>query len=304
VWVFFVWLTTEGILIMGIDKLKNAGLILLFAGNLIFFASAYYFHQDHASLEEQLQEVTSARDSALSEKVALQAEITLLQNRLNSRQPEARSSEQEVSNLERLLNLRDEELQKLKQQLDRQPSDNRNTVSNRRDEGRSRRGGNMQERMERLKEENPEEYERMQNRIGEFQRRREEQTARRELFFKKLDVSKLNSEQRRTISEYQELLVASEEMANRAWQGGEQANFQEMMEQGRAIREMSGTVREILLQNLDNQAGARGDTLGNSVQEILEITSMGGGNMGGGGNMSRGGGGGGGRFQGRGGRQR
>jgi chromosome segregation ATPase len=268
---------------MGLDKLKKAGLVLLFAGNLIFFAAAYYFHYDHASLQEQLQELAASRDSALSEKVALQTEITLLQNRLNSRQSDARDSNQEVSNLERLLSSRDEELLQLRHQLANRSSGerNRNTdnAGSRRGaaEDRSRRGGgNMQERMERLKEENPEEYARVQSRMNEFQKRREEQTAQRELFFKNLDVSKLSSDQRRAVSEYQELLVASEEMANSIWQGGGQADFREMMEQRRAIGEMSENVRDILLQNLGNQVGVGGETLSANVQEILDMTSMGG----------------------------
>ncbi len=274
---------------MGLDKLKKAGLFLLCSGNLFFFAAAYYFYQDHSSLQEQLQDSMAARDAALSEKVSLLAEIELLQNRVSNRSSVFRNSDQEIANLERLLDFRDEELQQLKRQLEGQSgSSTANTVAPRREEARTRRGGNMQERMERLKEENPEEYERMQTRINEFQKQREEQTARRELFFKNLDVSQLSSEQRRTISEYQELLAVSEEIANNLWQGGEPANFQEMMEQGRAIREMSETVREILLRNLGNQAGVSGETLSSSVQEILEMTSMSGG----------------GRFQGRGGRAR
>jgi len=282
------------------DKLKSAGLILLLAGNLIFFAAAYYFHYDHASLQEQLQEVTMSRDSALSEKVALQSEITLLQNRLNSRQSDTRDSNQELDNLERLLSSRDEELLRLRSQLaDRSTGErnrNANSSDNRRGgDARSRRGGgSMQERMERLKEENPEEYARVQNRMNEFQKRREEQTAQREFFFKNLDVSKLSSEQRRTVSEYQELLVASEELANSMWQGGEQVDFREMMEQRRTIMEMSGNVRDILLQNLGNQVGVGGETLSANVQEILNMTSMSG--------PAGGQGGLGGRLQGRGGR--
>lgn len=261
---------------MGLDILKKIALFLLCLGNLFFFAAAFYFYQDHSSLQEQLQEAMAARDAVVAEKVAMQAEIALLENRLANRSFVSRSPDQEIVNLERLLDLRDEELLNLKRQLDGQSA--RNPVSTaefRREEARPRRGGNMQERMERLKDENPEEYERMQARMNEFQRQREEQTARRELFFKNLDVSKLSSDQRRTLSEYQELLAANEDMTNNLWQNGAQANFQEMMERGRTIREMSETVREILLQNLGNQLGG-GENLSSSVQEILDMTSMGG----------------------------
>lgn len=261
---------------MEFDKLKKAGLLLLCSGNLLFFATAYYFFQDHSSLQEQLQEMTIARDTVLSEKVSLQATLELLQSHLGNHTSASRNSDQEIANLERLLDFREEELQQLKKQLDGQSQANLNTPVARQEEPRSRRSGNMRERMERLKEENPEEYERMQTRLNEFQKQREEQNARRELFFKNLDVSKLSKDQRRTVSEYQELLAANEEMANSMWQGGESANFQEMMEQGRAIREMSETVREILLQNLGNQAGIGGENLSSNVQEILDMTSIGG----------------------------
>lgn len=262
---------------MGLDKLKKTGLFFLFCGNLVFFAAAYYFFQDHSSLQEQLIEERAARDAVLSEKVALQAEIELLHNRLGNRSSVSRTSDQEIANLEKLLDFREEELQQLKKQLDGQPRTTSNSPSARQEEPPPRRGGNMQERMERLKEENPEEYERMQTRMNEFLKRREEQNARRELFFKNLDVSKLSSEQRQTISKYMELLVANEERTNNLWQGGDRANFQEMMEQGRALREMSENVRDILLQNLGNQVGVGGETLSNNVRDILEMTSMGGG---------------------------
>jgi chromosome segregation ATPase len=263
---------------MEFDKVKKSVLLLLCASNLFFFVLAYYFFQDHSSLQEQLQDMTVSRDTALSENVALQSEIKLLQNQLSSRSSAPRDSDQEIANLEKLLDFRDEELQQLKKQLDGQPPDNRNAPAARQDRERFPRRGNMRERMERLKAENPEEYERMQARMNEFQKQREEQSARRELFFKNLDVSKLSKDQRRIVSDYQELLAANEEMVNSMWQGGERPNFQEMMEQGRAIREMSETVREILLQNLGNQIGIGGENLSDNVQEILEMTSMG--NMG------------------------
>jgi hypothetical protein len=261
---------------MEFDKLKKSVVLLLCGGNLLFFAVATYFFQDHSSLQEQLQEMTVSRDTALSENVTLQAEIKLLQSQLVSRSSTPRDSDQEIANLEKLLDFRDEELEQLKKQLDGQSPANRTAPVAWQDRERSPRRGNMRERMERLKAENPEEYERIQTRMNEFQKQREEQSARRELFFKNLDVSKLSKDQRQIVSEYQELLAANEEMVNTMWQGGERANFQEMMEQGRAIREMSETVREILLQNLGNQVGIGGENLSNNVQEILEMTSMGG----------------------------
>ena len=261
---------------MEIEKIKKTGLLLLFAGNLFFIAAAYYFRQDNASLKELLDEMTASRDSAVSEKVALQAEMELLQDRLKIKADVPRNTGQEIANLERPLDLRDEELQQLKKQLDGlpQPAAGVSTAEN---EARPRRGWNLQERMERLKEENPEEFERMQIRMNEFQKRREEQAAGRELFFKNLDVTKLNDDQRRLLSEYQELLANNEQMLNNLWQNGQPPNFQEMMEQGRVLREMSGNVRDIMLQNLGNHRGTSGESLSSSVQEILDMTSTGGG---------------------------
>lgn len=265
---------------MGLDQLKKTSIVLLLCiGNLFFFAAAAYFRQDNASLHDQLKDVTAARDEVLSEKVALQSEVAVLNNRLQNRLSVSRDSDQEVANLERLLDFREEELLQLKRQLEAQtgtrPDSTAAPTPRRREEARPRRSGNMRERMERLKEENPEEYERIQNRMSEFQKYREEQSARRELFFKNLDVSKLSREQRTIVSEYQELLTASEETANSLWQGGERPNFQEMMEQRRTLQEMSESVRKILFENLGNQTGISGENLSSKIQEILDMTSMG-----------------------------
>lgn len=258
---------------MDIEKLKKAGLLLLFCSNLGFLAAAFYFHQDNFSLRDQLQEITAARDAAVSEKVALLTENSSLQNRLKSRPETYRNADLEIANLEKLLDLREEELADLKKQLAGAGRFNGEGPSQADGGSRRRRPETMPDRLARLKEENPAEYDQIQKRREEFQKRREEQTARRELFFKTLDVSKLSSDQRRLLSEYQDLLAGSDEMLNSFWQGGQQSDFREMMEQGRTLREMSETVREILLQNLGNQTGLAGEALSSSVKEILEMTT-------------------------------
>ncbi|MFA6929408.1 MAG: hypothetical protein WCT05_03700, partial [Lentisphaeria bacterium] len=257
---------------MEIEKIKKTGLILLFSSNLFFFAAAFYFYQDHASLSEQLREVAESRDTLMAEKVTLQAENLRLKNRLDNKVELPHNSGQEIANLEKLLELREEELVQLKKQLEHssQPAAG---ISAQENASSRRRGGNMQERIERLKEENPEEYERIQNRMAEFRKSREEQIDQRELFFKNLDLAQLSNEQRSTLTEYQDLLTRNDEVLNTLGQGEQPADFQEIMEQSRALHEMSETVRDILLQNLGKQIGTGGEVLSDNVKEILQITS-------------------------------
>lgn len=260
---------------MNSDKIKKVLVILLLSANVVFVAAAYYLYQDNISLKNQNQEISEARDSALTEKIVLENENDKLLNRIQSSNSGTKDSSKEVENLEKLLNLREEEIAQLKNQLE-----NNLAGSNQRggrDTRAARDNNSREDRMRRFREENPEQFQRMQERVADFRQQREDQQAKRELFFKSLDLSKCSAEERRKVSEYQDMLIRSEEMAAAMWnpENRQQVNFRDMMEQAQELQERSEEVREILLQNLEQEMLSNNrQSLPARVNEIIENTSI------------------------------
>ncbi|MDY0175268.1 MAG: hypothetical protein RBT25_00070 [Lentisphaeria bacterium] len=249
---------------MSVDKKKFA-LTLLFAGNLIFFASTFYFMQDNQSLQEQLKDLNANREKLLTETETLRGENKRLQNRPQARAEDERSKQQ-IESLESLLDRREEEIAALRRQL---PGQTEGGEAGR----RAQRGADAQNRGRGNRQLSPEQSERMQARREEMQKRLEEQSAKREYFFKNLDVSQMSAEQRGQISRYQELLANQENLFNAPRSEGQRPDFTEMMQRANEIAELSVSVKETLLQNLARQLGTPEESFSNEVNEILEHTT-------------------------------
>lgn len=249
---------------MSVDKKKFA-LTLLFAGNLIFFASTFYFMQDNQSLQEQLKDLNANREKLLTETETLRGENKRLQNRPQARAEDERSKQQ-IESLESLLDRREEEIAALRRQL---PGQTEGGEAGR----RAQRGADAQNRGRGNRQLSPEQSERMQARREEMQKRLEEQSAKREYFFKNLDVSQMSAEQRGQISRYQELLANQENLFNAPRSEGQRPDFTEMMQRANEIAELSVSVKETLLQNLARQLGTPEESFSNEVKEIMEHTT-------------------------------
>lgn len=256
---------------MSVDKKKFA-LTLLFAGNLIFFASTFYFMQDNQSLQEQLKDLNANREKLLTETETLRGENKRLQNRPQARAEDERSKQQ-IESLESLLDRREEEIAALRRQL---PGQTEGGEAGR----RAQRGADAQNRGRGNRQLSPEQSERMQARREEMQKSREEmqkrleeQSAKREYFFKNLDVSQMSAEQRGQISRYQELLANQENLFNAPRSEGQRPDFTEMMQRANEIAELSVSVKETLLQNLARQLGTPEESFSNEVKEIMEHTT-------------------------------
>ncbi len=260
---------------MNFENPNRTLLVVLIVGNVLFFVAALYSHLDAGSLREQLSETAAARDQTLVQNAELQNENNRLKTLAVSKPAQTVSDNGTVAKLEQLLDMRDAELAELKKQLESNPA--RNFAGEQRERGgapRNREG--MQERMERLRTENPEEYARIQNFREDMQRRNQERIANRDNFFKNLDVSRMTGEQRELLTRYRDLLAANDELMA----AGGDADRNTMRENYQALQDMRESVQELLLNNLAERNGISAAMLSENVRDIMEIT---GGGFGGGG---------------------
>lgn len=271
------------------DQSKKFAIVMLLS-TVLFIAVSAIVYQDNVTLRSHLNEMTAERDTFLARTGELELELGRLRNRKAGALTaiEAESSN-DVAALEQLLDRRDAEVAELKQQLARSP--NPPAVSER---GNRRGGGDMQDRIERLREENPEAYERMQTMREEMRKRREETAAKREDYLKNLNLKALSDKQREAVQDFRALMAANQDLMA-SMESGDMSrdNMREMMENSRAINAMSTTVRDILISQLGQKLGTDGNSLANGVNDIMEITGSGfGGGFGGfgGGGARRGGG--------------
>ncbi|NLF92525.1 MAG: hypothetical protein GX564_01450 [Oligosphaeraceae bacterium] len=263
---------------MNFENPNRTFLVVLLFGNLLFFVAAMYSHLDAGSLREQLSETAAARDQILVQNTELQTENKRLKTLAASKPAQTAGDNGTLAKLEQLLDMRDAELAELKKQLEGNRPRNREEGQRERGSAPRNREG-MQERMERLRTENPQEYARIQNFREDMQRRNQERIANRDNFFKNLDVSRMTGEQRELLTRYRDLLSANDELMA----AGGSTDRDTMRENYQALRDMRESVQELLLNNLAERNGISAATLSGSVKDILEITGGGfGGGFGGG----------------------
>lgn len=270
------------------DQNKKIALVLLLS-TVVFIAVSAFIYQENSTLRSQLAGMTSERDTYLARAGEQELELGRLRNRKTST---VAAIEGEGTNgvtaLEQLLDQRDAEIATMKQQVAR--TGREPAAAGRNDRRSDNNRGDMQERMERLREENPEAYQRMQTMREEMRKRREETTAKRDDYLKNLDLNALPEKQREVIQDFRTLMAANQELMA-SMETGEMNRdaMREMMENSRAINDISTAVRDILLGQLGQKLGTDGNSLANGVKDIMDITASGfGGNFGGGGRRSGG----------------
>ncbi len=271
---------------MAWENTKGTVLGLLIFGNVLFFVAALYSYIDGSSIRDQLAETSAARDLAMVEREELRAENVRLKALTASKSAaQLPNPSGDLAKLEQLLDMRDAELAELRRQLENSSRQGGEGARTRDSAAASRSRENMQERMERLRTENPEEYARIQNFRENMQQRNQERIANRDNFFKNLDVSRMTAEQRETLTRYRDLLSASDELMT----AGRGADREALRENYQSLREMRESVQELLLSNLAESNGIPAATLSDNLKDIMEIT---GGSFGGGrGGSARSGGG-------------
>jgi len=237
------------------------------------FGSAIYFYNEKETLRSQLDDM-----EATPVKAAVESTPRVVVE--SSSRPE---DSRDVEALNAYIDKLEKEKAALAAQVERGSQDN----------GRGRRNRGQRMNLEQLKESNPEEYKRIMSFREEMQKRMDERSSKRKAYFAALDTSRMNSEQKSTLEDYQTLL---EEMDNA--RNNPNGDRREMFQMMRDANEMRTSVQAILLEQLGNKLGTDGSSLATGVNEILDITGgMGPGGMGPGGGMPPGGGMGGSRGQ-------
>ena len=259
-------------------------LVISIVLNVALAAAALFFHLDNSSLQEQSRALSAERDKAIAETKTLELSVQALQKKLNAlAQTAAEPADESNEQLLKAIAMKDEMIAALRQELDN--SDRVRQTQNQRPERRQRdnTSESIQDRMERMKTEDPERYEQMMTRRREM----EERIAKRDDFLNAIDLSKLPQAKRQAVSEYRELLRANQELMQNAM-NGDRDSGREMWENQRAINDLSAEVRTILLEQYGKTIGATGSQLADQVNQILDATSSG---FGFGGGAGRGGGG-------------
>ena len=156
--------------------------------------------------------------------------------------------------------------------------------------GRGERGGwpsreEMRANFEKWKAENPEEFARMEKRRQEFMQRRAERAQSKIDFLASVDTSGMSRQAKETHENLQSLIARREELEAQVFAEGTTDDqrdeiFRQMHETDRAIREASEQERENLLQQTAEAlgfSGAEATEIVDTISEIYEATSNGGG---------------------------
>jgi hypothetical protein len=145
---------------------------------------------------------------------------------------------------------------------------------------RDRRRESWEERIERMKKEEPERYAEMQKRREEFKTRMEERKQSKRTFYNSINTANMNPEQRET----HERLVALNERVNEIGElmmSGQVENrrelYEEMHKSVDEMRELNDLERVYLLEQTANAAGYEGDDAAlftEHIESIIENTTM------------------------------
>lgn len=246
---------------------KQKIVIALIALNLCFAASALFFYLDNSSLQDQLATLSQERDDALAKLTAADEDRKLLQARLNASASNG-DTENDESNekLMKLLEQKDKDIVALKDALASADQQRPDQPERRRPDRGNDRRGNMQERMERLREEDPERYEQIMAWRDNARKQAEEQQRKREDYLDKINTARLNDAQREAVNDYRALLQTNHELALNAM-NGDMESGREIWENQRAITELSQSVRDILIEQ------AAGSKAADEIKAILDITN-------------------------------
>ena len=133
--------------------------------NVALAAAALFFHLDNKSLKEQSGALSAERDQAIAETKILELNAQTLQKKLNAlAQTAAEPADESNEQLLKAIAMKDEMIAALRKELDN--SDQARQTQTQRPERRQRDnpGESIQDRMERMKTEDPERYEQMMTR--------------------------------------------------------------------------------------------------------------------------------------------
>ncbi len=258
------------------DQLRNPIVLVLLVLTVLCGGAAAFYYMDNSSLRSHISELEADNGNAQAAIKQLEAEKSALiaQKSRNTQIVDAPVNKDELSKEnERLradLAAMKNEINALKDEngrfANREDRDNRDRGGWGRDN--NRRGENMQDRMERLREEDPERYEQIMTERENFQKQMQDRQNKVIDYFSKVNTSKMTREQRDSVKRYNELLQQQQELQA-------SGDFRAMMENGRELMQLNSQVRDALLDQYSGNAAAE------AVKEIYDMTNMFGGPGGG-----------------------
>ena len=95
-------------------------------------------------------------------------------------------------------------------------------------------------------------------------------------YLARINLSRLNSDQRQAVTDYQALIKANEELMASMREGNNFENMREIGANQRKINELSGQIRDVLIeQYADTLRNGSGAQAAEEIKNILDATSSG-----------------------------
>lgn len=250
---------------MGNNNFLLAVIVVVVLVAIGALGGAMYYRQDCVALKAQLDELAGKASGEKHSETMARPQLTVASSR-----PATSGDSEELQSLNAYIDKLESENASLKQQLEQalQRGESMDRRSARRE-----RNSDPRQRMEELRETNPEEYERIQQRMSEMRAQMEERQQKVNDYLANLDMSRLSRSQRETLQDYQAVRAEMQE----AMADPENMDRDEMRELGREMFEMSQSVREILYEQLAGQLGTDVASLTENIDMIQSATGFGGG---------------------------
>lgn len=250
-------------------------LIIALVLDVVMLVIVAFFYVDRSDLITANESMTKELSEAKSKLAAAETENASLTNKLAMMsQGTAVVVDGESERLKKAVDEKDAEISRLKASLE---SAERNSGARSQQRGQRNAFGmraRMQEHMERLKSEDPEQYEQMQVEREKRRKELQDRLAKRDQLVNAIDTSKLNADQKQLVSDYQALIKASQD-ARAAMESGEgEVDMRELMYTQRKINAMSSDIRDILIEQYASSLGASGRDVAAKIKSIIEATTI------------------------------
>ncbi|MFA6815955.1 MAG: hypothetical protein WCS73_06630 [Lentisphaeria bacterium] len=260
-------------------KSQKLILIVLLCTNLLFICTAVYYSQKSAHDWKELEKVSLEKSNLQAKITDLEAHLSELKTKLiNANMKNTNSSARDdLDKLNEILDLREKEIAELTAKLETQSKTDKDKKNVR------KKRVDFEERMKKMKEEDPERYAKIQARIKEMNDKKKDFVSKRDAFFGKIDKNELTEEQASLLSDYQSLIQLNDTlMAER-----NRENMREVMENSRLMTEMQDSVRKMMLDQIGT--GDYADDINDIYEYTNPMGAMGGGPQRGGGGDGGGG---------------
>ena len=251
-------------------------LIGALALNVVLAVAAIYFYSDNRSRGTILQNLTAESDSLQEKIITLEEQNKTLRGRLNALDNNS-TDDAATERLKMALDEKDAEITRLKQENEQGGRNRGGRRQGPPDRNENEPRLSMEERMEQLRTQNPEQYERIMEMRDRMENARIARDEKRNQLLNNLDKRKLSSAQNQTIETYKTLLENQENIRrNMEENGGGRESFMMMMQNQNSLNQLSTQVQDILIEQYANSlSNGSGAEAAEEIRNILNATSTG-----------------------------